>query len=282
MAKKVLGLLASPRRGGNSEMFLKEALLAVEGCEKEIVRLHELNISPCRACYRCIPKGASCIIKDDLHPLLDKIRGADGIILASPVYFLGPVGLLKNLLDRFISVGTDARLTEGKPALVLTSYGIKKWQGLGREFNNLLARCLSLDIKDSLLFHSPYPGQAILEGNAKEQIQSAAARLFDPASFKEPEPNSCPNCWNPYLSIRRDGKVSCPICGSDGTLRSLPGSVVQAEFSDTAKNRFTAEELYHHFGPTIQQTMAAYAANRNKVKELQGYYKQLDWDIKLD
>jgi multimeric flavodoxin WrbA len=98
---KVLGISGSPRKGGNSEFITAHALRAIseEGIETEMVSLAGLNIGHCIGCYAC-QKEHRCIIDDDLPPILEKMKAADGLILATPVYFSGASSLVKALMDR--------------------------------------------------------------------------------------------------------------------------------------------------------------------------------------
>jgi len=98
---KVLGVVGSPRVGGNTECLVSEALRAAEeeGAEIELVRLAGKEIKPCDACLKC-RETKECHIKDDFNPIFDKMVAADGIILASPVYFGSATPQIKALIDR--------------------------------------------------------------------------------------------------------------------------------------------------------------------------------------
>jgi len=98
---KVIAIIGSPRRNGNTEVLAAHTLKAVaeEGIETEIVPLAGLDIKPCTACMACNQKE-ECSIKDDFPPLYQKMKEADGIILASPVYYGSCTALLKTLMER--------------------------------------------------------------------------------------------------------------------------------------------------------------------------------------
>lgn len=98
---KVVGIVGSPRKGGNTEILTAHALQAIaeEGLETELISLAGLEIKPCTACMAC-SKGEQCSIQDDLFPLYLKMKEADGIILASPVYFGSATALIKGLMER--------------------------------------------------------------------------------------------------------------------------------------------------------------------------------------
>lgn len=98
---KVLGILGSPRREGNTEILLDEALRGASDhggrCEKIVLR--DLKITPCLEIYKCAEDGV-CAIQDDMQPLFPKIVHAERLIIASPVFFYGVTGLAKAMIDR--------------------------------------------------------------------------------------------------------------------------------------------------------------------------------------
>jgi multimeric flavodoxin WrbA len=104
---KVIGIVGSPRKNGNTELLTKHTLKAIseEGLDTELIRLAGLEIRPCTACMAC-KKQEACSIEDDLFPIYLKMREADGIILASPVYYGSATALIKALMER---VGYIAR-----------------------------------------------------------------------------------------------------------------------------------------------------------------------------
>ena len=98
---KVIGIVGSPRKSGNTETITAHTLKAIaeEGLETELIRLAGLDIRPCNACRACF-KEEICSIKDDLWLVYLKMKEADGIILSSPVYFGSCTGLMKALMER--------------------------------------------------------------------------------------------------------------------------------------------------------------------------------------
>ena len=98
---KIIGIVGSSRKGGNTETLTKIALEEIQkaGIETELITLADKEIKPCDACLSCRQTG-ECHIKDDLPPILKKMLEADGIILASPVYFGSASPQIKALIDR--------------------------------------------------------------------------------------------------------------------------------------------------------------------------------------
>jgi multimeric flavodoxin WrbA len=104
--KKILGIVGSPRRGGNTETLVDEVLAgaAEAGALTEKVVLSKLNIGPCRACDACA-KAGKCVQKDDMHALLEQMSQSDVWVFGTPVYYWGPTAQFKTFVDRWYGAG---------------------------------------------------------------------------------------------------------------------------------------------------------------------------------
>lgn len=98
---KAIGIVGSPRKNGNTEILTNHTLKAIaeEGIDTELIRLAGLDIKPCTGCIECKDKE-DCPLKDDLLPIYNKMKEADIILLASPVYFGSATALVKALMER--------------------------------------------------------------------------------------------------------------------------------------------------------------------------------------
>lgn len=98
---KAIGIVGSPRKNGNTEILTAHCLQAIaeEGLATELVSLAGLDIRPCNACGACRDEER-CPIDDDLSPIYEKMKEADAIVIASPVYFSSATALVKGLLER--------------------------------------------------------------------------------------------------------------------------------------------------------------------------------------
>ena len=98
---KVLGIAGSPRHGGNTDLLLEQALAGARsvGAETETIVISKLDISPCLHCDGCLKEG-HCVIEDDMQSVYTKLREADRIIVASPMFFMGLTAQIKALIDR--------------------------------------------------------------------------------------------------------------------------------------------------------------------------------------
>lgn len=97
-------LFGSPHKDGNTIQIvnaLSEALKQ-KGNNVRMLYLNDLNIRPCQGCYVCLPKGI-CKINDDMKDIRKYMIDADLIVYATPIYWYGPSGQLKLVMDRGIS-----------------------------------------------------------------------------------------------------------------------------------------------------------------------------------
>jgi multimeric flavodoxin WrbA len=103
---RVVGIIGSPRRGGNTEVLVDEVLAgaAEAGALIEQVRLNELEILPCQGCDGCAGTG-ECIHPDDMPALLERMARCQVWVLGTPVYWWGPTAQFKAFLDRWYGAG---------------------------------------------------------------------------------------------------------------------------------------------------------------------------------
>ena len=99
---KVLGIMGSPRMGGNSDVLLSQALAGAKetGADVEKIILDRKHIAGCKDCKKCNTTGI-CAIKDDMAEIQTKILEASAIIHSSPVYFWAMTSQMKAYLDRW-------------------------------------------------------------------------------------------------------------------------------------------------------------------------------------
>ena len=102
MAKKVLIISSSPRKGGNSDLLCDEFMKgAIEtGNEVEKIFLKDKMVHPCTGCSVCSMYGKPCPQKDDAAEIVEKMIAADVIVMATPVYFYTMCGQMKIMIDR--------------------------------------------------------------------------------------------------------------------------------------------------------------------------------------
>lgn len=123
---KVLMINGSPRVGGNTAIALKEMEKAFEknGIEVETVQIGNKAIRGCIACGTCAKKG-QCVFDDAVNEVAPKFAEADGLVIASPVYYASANGTLVSFLDRlFYSCHCDKRMKVGAAVAVARRGGL--------------------------------------------------------------------------------------------------------------------------------------------------------------
>ncbi len=102
-ANKILGVIGSPRKRGNTHILVSRILDGAEeeGAVTETLFLNDLNVLECDGCHACW-KGKQCRKKDDMNNIYPKIIQSDIIIFGTPVYWYGPTALMKCFIDRFV------------------------------------------------------------------------------------------------------------------------------------------------------------------------------------
>ena len=112
---KVLLINGSPRKDGNCDRLLNEAAAVFTAENVEVVRydVGTKDVRGCIACGGCATKG-ECVLGGDVPALAKELAAADGMIVASPVYYASPNGSVLALLDRlFMSANCDLRMKVG-------------------------------------------------------------------------------------------------------------------------------------------------------------------------
>jgi multimeric flavodoxin WrbA len=122
--RRVLGIVGSPRRGGNTETLVDEALRGAEeaGALVEKVILSELDIAPCRACDTCRRTGR-CIQQDDMPAVMEQMARSGVWVLGTPVYWWGPAAQFKAFLDRWYVGGSVVSRREGQRVILVIPVG---------------------------------------------------------------------------------------------------------------------------------------------------------------
>lgn len=111
---KVVAVNGSPRKKGNTHELLEVAAkeLRARGIEVESVSLAENEVKPCTGCERCYKEAWDCPIEDDGVAVLKRMASADGLLVASPVYFGGVTAQLKALIDRSVMAYTNTEFKD--------------------------------------------------------------------------------------------------------------------------------------------------------------------------
>jgi multimeric flavodoxin WrbA len=222
----VLGLIGSPRKLGNCEVFLKEIARSIPGdFQLKLIRLPDLDIEPCLACYGCV-MNQECPHKDDMEPLLQQIVAADAIIIAAPVYFLGSHSIFKRILDRGFLFYTVLEKTFGKPCVLINFYGMKNRIGVASHTLMSFASFLGLDIKANMNIRAALPGEVLIDPRKREAAKKLAPMMV--AGKKTRKNHGCPFCRCEIVRMEKT-RFTCALC--HGTF-SLDGQGKRVKIKD--------------------------------------------------
>jgi len=125
--KKVLVLLGSPRKRGNSAILADRVAKGAKsvGARVETLFMHGMKIAPCKSCYACQkPNSKGCSINDDMQSVYKKLLEADAWVIASPVYWFTVSAQTKLWMDRCFALLPRAKEAFGdKRIAIAMSYG---------------------------------------------------------------------------------------------------------------------------------------------------------------
>lgn len=175
---KVLAINGSPRVGGNTALALEEMkqIFQEEQIECEVVQIGQLNIRGCIACNRCAETGA-CVFDDVVNDLAKKFKEADGLIIASPVYYASANATLIACLDRlFYSTGFDKTMKVGASVVCARRGGCSStFDELNKFFTISNMPIASSQYWNSI--HGRTPGEAQMDEEGRQTMRNLARNM---------------------------------------------------------------------------------------------------------
>ncbi|ATB70048.1 iron-sulfur flavoprotein [Sulfurospirillum diekertiae] len=205
---KIVAINGSPRKNANTATLLKHALKGAEkqGAQTELVHLYDLNYKGCVSCFACKLIGGKsygkCAHKDELKPLLEKLRDVDAILLGSPIYFGNITGMMRSFIERLAFQYTlyDANYSSLFPRKIpiglmytmnLDEKRMREWgyvealQGLEKRLGSIFGSSEALYVTDTYQFkdYSKYEVTAFSEElkakRRKEVFPQDCEKAFD-------------------------------------------------------------------------------------------------------
>ena len=175
---KVLMLNGSPKAKGNTALALDEMakVFAAEGIEAEIVQVGHKAVRGCVACNTCGEIGR-CVFDDIVNELALKLESADGLVVASPVYYASANATLIAVLDRlFYSTGFDKSMKVGASVAVARRGGCSStFDMLNKYFTISGMPVASSQYWNSV--HGGKPGQAAQDAEGLQTMRTLARNM---------------------------------------------------------------------------------------------------------
>jgi multimeric flavodoxin WrbA len=282
---KVLGVVASHRRLGNTEILVKEALMGAEeqGAEVEIMRWTDYEILPCDGLATCLFGGTACTFKDkdDHNHLLEKVYQCDGLIFGAPCYLLEVPAIVKRFIDRlFVLMSSPPPPSmRRKPAAIIIPYATRGWTSYALLQPNLMLLELRMAVIDRLLVHiqgmsETSADQRVLDRARNAGIEVATAIKTGDLTYRG-EPGICPVCHDRNIHILKDNEtVECGLCGIRGKL-SIENGKIKVHFPEEQIkwHRFSEENMYRHFTYEIKPSKDYFMKTWPLLKEKRRKYR---------
>lgn len=175
---KVLIINGSPRNNGNTSIAIRELETELQKCdiETEVVRVGHKDIRGCIACKKCTEKG-KCVFDDIVNELAPKFKEADGLVVASPVYYASANATLIACLDRlFYSTPFDKTMKVGASIACARRGGCSAtFDELNKYFTISGMPVASSQYWNSI--HGLEKGEAELDGEGKQTMRTLARNM---------------------------------------------------------------------------------------------------------
>jgi multimeric flavodoxin WrbA len=173
----VLMINGSPKRKGNTGIALDEMIRVfdAEGVGTEVVTVGNQAIRGCTGCNRCAYIG-KCVYDDLVNETVPKFEQADGLVIASPVYFGSANGTMISFLDRlFYSKHFDITMKVGASIAVTRRGGSSATYD---ELNKYFA--MGMPIAQGQYWngvHGNAPGEAVYDTEGMQQMRTLARNM---------------------------------------------------------------------------------------------------------
>lgn len=311
MGFTVLGITAG-RKDSNSEILLKEALLACrdQGTEVKMINLRDYNIIECTGCTACTHgmssgKNVGCTLSkmDDKEAIMEVMLNVDAIIASAPTYDLMPTATFSKFMHRnlayesaFLEHIGAIEHKDRVAGLIAVGGSTRSWQSMALE--SMQATCFTNDFKVIDMYLAtrvPAAKQCLLDDEMIKRAykigQNIMKSLNTPVKERkwlgEEDMGWCPNCHSNALvlgEVQWDGlhfPVECQVCGAGGNLeKSETGKwkfVIQED--GLCRDRTTVEGREEHL-KEIMHTQGGFYTEENLaiVKERFDKYKNLKFE----
>lgn len=298
MGYKVMGVTAG-RKNSNSEILLKEALIACEeaGAEVIMINLRDYNILDCTGCTACTQgmsqgKFVGCTLdkKDDKKKIMDVMLDQDAVIYSVPTYDLMPSATYLKFAQRSLAYETAFLEKIGAiehkdriAGLISVGGSTRAWQSMALE--GMQATMFTTDFKvvDMLLAtRVPGPAQCLLDDELMQRAHKMGENIMASLAMKPEERGWmgdegmgwCPNCHSNALvlgEMQWDGifyPIECQVCGAGGTLEQTEDGkwkfVIQK--NGLLKDRTTVAGRGLHLDEIAETQGAGFFADPAKVQ----------------
>ena len=308
---KVLGIVAG-RHGGNSEILVKEALLACQaaGAECKLINLFDYHIEHYTGCESCTmqmgevamdpsKKYRGCVLKekDDMDKIVNEMQTCNGVIVGVPTYDLTPSSLYLKFAQRFLAYELAFRLKIGDvkedphtvSGLIAVGGSCHDWQTLTLESLSATMFTQSIKVVDMMMStRNGRPGNVLLRkdqlARAHKMGENIVKAIQTPVEERgwlgDPDMGMCPNCHSALVfrgEEHWDGlkfPFECAVCGAGGDLVKDENGNVNFVLAENGliRDRNVNESRELHLNEIIE-TRIDFMKRQGEIQEDKAYYK---------
>lgn len=273
MSKKLTALVASPRKPGNGEIFIRAVAGELgDAWQLEIIRLVEWDIRPCKACYSCLFE--KCPQKDDMYKIVHQIISSDAVAVVAPTYFLGANSLIKRFVDRGLIFYEFIDKMWDKPMVSVTTAGIEGMEGYAKLMLDSAVKVMGGRLLASVVVYGAFPGESIMGNRNQALVKLVADALSKGMTIDQSADGSlrCPLCGGDSFRFLEGNRIRCLLCSNSGFYRvdngklsisiepgehqlflSLQHAIDHAEWLRSMKTRFL--KVRNELKPVVQQSV---------------------------
>jgi len=179
------------------------------------------------------------------------------------------------LIDRLVGIENYNKHTEGKPCVVVISYGRKGWEGYSRAASLVMPLLLRMKLIDCWQVHAALPGESLLDQNNMNYARSLGVNMFCGSSYPSGT-KVCPRCGSDLFRLLLTDRIECPICGAQGILKS--GNIPNV--SNSEYYRYGPQEMEEHFREWLREMKLKFPKERDKLSVIRKIYEHKNWWIK--
>ena len=226
--KRFLGIKAAGRPHGNTEIVLAELLRAAResGHDVQTVDLSRLDIRHCTGCFGCNNADMTCVVKDDLQGLAERLTKADAILIAAPCFAVGAPSTLKAVMDRTAAMALErigSRSPQAFGAAVLVGGAHGRWVSMERLLPAEVLKLYNcrtvgmftiggMGLRGEILLSPSWIRR--IRDLGRHVVSSVESGTFRPYAFTEDtDALVCPSCRSDAFRIDRRGRATCVVCG---------------------------------------------------------------------
>lgn len=175
---KLLILNGSPRKKGNTSILADYLKTHMTGkVQVTNVFLYDYIVNPCTDCRACKEGDFTCVIDDEMHNLYREIDNTDILVFGTPIYWFGPTGVMKMVIDRFRPYFVSKKLSGKKAAIILPAGSGKPDCDLTTEMFKRICKTLEIDFVGAVTSEAYDVGDSFNDKNALAEIEKLTSKI---------------------------------------------------------------------------------------------------------